>query len=275
MINNTSHHVPKERKLYGNCQVLSPDGYLMFRCDEKKANWYLSRNLATVIEQYPLTIKLSFEPKGLGNHNKDFGLSVMENKCVNCGSEHYLTKHHVVPICYRKHFPIELKSHNFHDVLSLCRSCHENYERKADVLKEHLAEKYGISTNGLISKFSTLRDSVSHNGIDFEEIQIRKAISNSNLLLRNDLSMVPSSRIEEVKKELTKFLGRDYTIDDLTELSNLKTTTIQQTHGEVVISKINNVQGFIEMWRSHFVEHNECKFMPNNWDIKNKIEIIE
>ena len=114
-----SRTVTKDRKIYGNYQVLSPDGHLMFRCDEKKANWYIKRNLAEIISNDPLIVKLKFQPKGLGNHNKKYGLSVIENICVVCGSDEFLTRHHVVPTCYRKFFPLEKKSHNFHDVLSL------------------------------------------------------------------------------------------------------------------------------------------------------------
>ena len=87
-------NITKDKKIYGNCQVLSPEGILMFRCDQKKANWYLNRDLADPINNDPLVIKLKFEPKGLGNHAKPFGLTEMVNKCVNCGSEEFLTKHH-------------------------------------------------------------------------------------------------------------------------------------------------------------------------------------
>ena len=133
--------VTKDRKIYGNCQVLSPEGHLMFRCESKKANWYLKRDLADIITDEPLVIKLKFQPNGLGNHNKNYGLSEMENICVVCGSDEFLTRHHVVPICYRKYFPIEKKSHNFHDVLSVCAVCHESYEKFAFDFKLSLAHR--------------------------------------------------------------------------------------------------------------------------------------
>ena len=129
-------------KIYGNCKVLSPDGLLMFRCQEKKINWYLKRDLAQIVNLDPLTIKLNFEPNGLGNHNKVYGLGEMDNLCVVCGNNIEITRHHVVPICYRRFFPIEKKSHNFHDVLSVCADCHENYEYYAFKFKLDLSVKY-------------------------------------------------------------------------------------------------------------------------------------
>ena len=268
--------IEKDRKLYGNCEVYSPDGILMFRCDEKKANWYLNRNLAETINENPLNIKLKFTPKGLGNSNKPFGLNNMDNICVNCGTDEFLTRHHVVPYCYRRHFPLYLKSHNFHDVLSLCWNCHEKYERKADELKEELAKKHHVSTNGIISKYNIIIDGVvPHNKITLEESQMRKIISNCNLLLRLDKSDIPESRIAEVRQEIREFIGHDFTDDDMREISCLKPMTLEKTHGQVVMENIDNIQEFIEMWRKHFIDNNECKFMPDNWNINNVIEIYE
>lgn len=46
--------------------MMAPDGELLCHCDEKKADWYVSRELATIVKQNPLTIKLNFEPNGRG-----------------------------------------------------------------------------------------------------------------------------------------------------------------------------------------------------------------
>lgn len=246
----------------------------MFCCEEKRIKWYLNRNLAEKTKEEPLTIRLKFIPKGLGNHNRPFGLYEMENRCVNCGSEEYLTRHHVVPICYRRHFPEKWKTHNCHDVLSLCRDCHEEYERKADQLKENLAKIYGVSLSGIILKYNVVgNESIRHNRITVHESQMRKIISNCNLLLRTDLDGIPESRIREVIEEVRNFFGREYTKSDLQEISKMKPTILQKTHGEVVVGNLKDIQSFIEMWRKHFVENNRCLHMPKNWSINHKIQI--
>lgn len=247
-------NIPRDRKIYGNCQVFSPEGKLMFRCDNKKAKWYLDRELAYIVNDEPLTIQLNFKPNGLGNHNKPFGLNEMTNQCVNCGSEEFLTRHHVVPYCYRKYFPIELKSHNFHDVLSLCMDCHDSYERKADHLKSYLSKKYNAPING----------------ITFENKGLVKAIKNANILLR-DTSTIPQERIEEIKSYLKEYLNKEFDTNDLLELSASKKALLEKTHGQIVMEKISDIQKFIFMWRKHFIENNECKYLPENWQITNKI----
>ncbi len=256
-MNSLKPNILKDRNIYGNCQVISPDGHLMVRCDSKKANWYISRDLAYVVNETPLTIKLKFKPKGLGNHDKIFGLSMMSNKCVNCGTEDYLSRHHVVPYCYRKHFPLNRKSHNFHDVLSMCMKCHVLYERKADELKLILASKYNAPINGIVDELTKVS---------------MRAIKNCNTLLKG-IDGIPEERVNEIKREIREYIGRDFNDDDIISLSKSKSSRLLKTHGEIVIDKINNIQDFIKMWRKHFIDNNECLFLPDNWNIENDIFI--
>ncbi len=247
-----THLTSKHRKIYGNCQVLSPDGILMFRCDEKKVNWYLDRNLGEIVSKSPLTIKLNFEPKGLGNHNKMFGLSEMKNKCVVCGQEEFLTKHHIVPYCYRKYFPVEVKSHNFHDVVSMCVDCHDKYERKADELKKELSIKYNAPLNGIIDFNPDLK---------FKKIAIT--------LLRNNKS-IPRKNVKFLQNELkTHFKIKRLTKIKLEKISSINYITIKKSHGEIVMEQIYNLQDFIEMWREHFIKNSNCQYLPEKWNVKN------
>jgi hypothetical protein len=239
--------------IYGNFKVVSPDDILMFRCDEKKVNWYLKRDLAEFISKN--TIRLKFKPKGLGNNNKGFGLSEMINICVNCGNKNELNRHHVVPYCYRRYFPLEIKSHNFHDVLSLCVDCHESYERKADKLKANLAIIHNAPING---ETETRSDLIKY-------IKIAKT-------LIGDTSTIPNKRIKLLKDEIKNYFGiKRLTKSRLQKISEKKSTIIRKTHGEIVVSQIDNIQKFVELWREHFVTNNDCKYLPDNWRINHEI----
>lgn len=250
--------VPKFRKIYGNCKVLSPDNILMFRCDEKRAKWYLNRDLGEIISENPLIVRLKFKPNGLGNHGKEFGLSEMMNKCVCCGSEEYLTKHHIVPYCYRRYFPLVLKSHDFHDVLPLCISCHEKYERSADSLKEFLSIEYDAPINGIIIK-----------NVDIKMSKI------SYTLLNKDLSKMPKCRVNELKKIIKdRFNIKRLTRKRLEKIYLSSITNSKKTHGQIVMEKINDIQSFVEMWRDHFIKNTNCKYLPNNWNIKKQINNV-
>jgi len=123
--------VKRKNIIYGNCKVFSPQDELMFLCLEKKAKWYLDRGLAIIVKEDPLEIKLTFQPNGKGHtFNSAYYLAKKENKCVVCGETDIkeLTKHHVVPSEYVKHFPLEVKSRSSHDIVAICQKCHYDYE---------------------------------------------------------------------------------------------------------------------------------------------------
>jgi len=245
--------ITKDRKIYGNCQVFSPDNILIFRCDEKKAYWYIDRDLGEIIDNDPLKVRLTFEPNGLGNHDKDFGLSEMSNSCVVCGCEDFLTKHHVVPSCYRKHFPLELKSHNFHDVLSICVDCHEEYERHADKLKLEIGKQYNSPINGIVEN----------------DISLTKCVGIARAIINVDT--IPKKRIKVMRDTIKEFLGiKRLTKNRLEKLSNVKSGTIvKKSHGEIVVEQIVDIEEFIQLWRTHFVDIMEPKHLPENWKIDN------
>lgn len=135
--------------LYQNCLLLAPDGELLCTCDKRKADWYVNKNLATVVAETPsYTVRLKFEPAGRAvGQVGQYYLQVKENKCVVCGeTESYLRKN-VIPREYRKYFPSNyrrsiflkknkkiilfffvaiMKDHTSHDVLLLCPRCHQH-----------------------------------------------------------------------------------------------------------------------------------------------------
>lgn len=141
-----------KHNLYNNCKVYCPEGDLLFRTGPRKIQWYLSRNLGEPINfdenNNPIDIKLNFVPKGKGNVGDYYHMSHKENQCVICGDFNNLSRHHVVPRCYRTYFPESLKEHNSHDVLPLCLKCHSDYEVSASNLKKKLAEIYDAPIHG-------------------------------------------------------------------------------------------------------------------------------
>jgi len=55
-----------KKPIYENCQILAPDGEILCKCDRKKVEWYLDRDLADLVKEDPLTARLKFEPSGRG-----------------------------------------------------------------------------------------------------------------------------------------------------------------------------------------------------------------
>ena len=151
-----SSAIKNKDKLYGNHHFYHNDGSFMFHHNDKRVNWYMDRDLISIISTEILPsgeeikhVQFKFVTKGSG-HGKskdEFYSGIKENKCVISGIEEFLTKHHIVPSMYRRHFPMDFKSHGqYHDVLLVGVDQHDEYEKHADLLKDAIAREIGLPT---------------------------------------------------------------------------------------------------------------------------------
>ncbi|KAL1914950.1 uncharacterized protein VTP21DRAFT_7866 [Calcarisporiella thermophila] len=232
MSNHTPFMLPKKiPEVYENIRVYSIDGVLMFRCNRKKADWYLTRGLA--YESEPDTLQLTFKTKGPGHFDQPYMIEDRINRCVCCGRQDRLTLHHVVPAMYRIHMPESIKSHSSHDILLVCIPCHDAYERHANALKSELVIKYNIPLegrgwvyvpeNGRVRKAATAllrerccdrtssvresKDKELAGGFEIGELADRRENSKSNDSIAINLSpkkakvnRIPPARIEELNR---------------------------------------------------------------------------
>ncbi|ETO34109.1 hypothetical protein RFI_02984, partial [Reticulomyxa filosa] len=106
--------------------------------------WYLKRGLGILQEEG--TVVLNFIPKQDRTCSDEFYQSEKINQCVVCGAKELLVKYYVVPQCYRKHFPLELKAHSSHDILLLCHDCHIKASKSEELFRSTLCKEYGITS---------------------------------------------------------------------------------------------------------------------------------
>ena len=240
--------------MYGNFKVLSNTGKLLFRSDLKKINWYLSKGLAKRVDDN--TIQFLFQHKSESNVCDEFALSEKENVCVVCGTSHNLTRHHVIPYWYRKNFPTQYKEHSSHDVLPVCRNCHNIYENYyASPFKVKLASEYDVPF------FSE----------DFEEKIKRRAIAKAIL---NHGSKMDQERREDLLINLAIRLGDFPSDEELQEIAEVDVEKEERyCHGKAVVDKVESLQVFSERWRQHFVDTMRPRYLPIGWDVKRSLEI--
>lgn len=99
-------------------------GEHMFYCNRKKALSYQKKGIAAKHKDNPNVFKLLFEPKGKGVPKQ----TPRDNKCLVCGTDDNLTRHHVIPYSFRKLMTSELKDHRSEEVVPLCEDHHREYE---------------------------------------------------------------------------------------------------------------------------------------------------
>ncbi|KAJ2540012.1 hypothetical protein EV175_006281, partial [Coemansia sp. RSA 1933] len=261
----------------------------------KRLAWYLTRNLATRLDES--TIQLTFQNKGTGRQGEDFYLQDMRNECCVCGSAANLTMHHVVPHQYRQHMEDAVKAHSSHDLLPLCIECHDGYEQSATQMKMHLGMCFDAPMDG--------RGWIERKGVS----QGRRAAA---ALLGPQIARIPPPRIQELR-EVARIAIDTY--------SDLFPTDIQHdadcppvslgpcvhhlraicalpmrergpdyvSHGEIVVGLLTasntavdnaapdmcdacsalvdgGVAAFVAAWREHFLEHAQPKRLPDHWD---------
>lgn len=245
--------------LYGNCIIEAPDGQALCRTNQKKIDWYLARNLGNVVCLDPVTLRLRKEPTGRKGAEHPFTISHKENVCVVCGTRDDITRHHVVPRCFRRFFPTERKQHALHDVLILCIKCHNEYEEHASKKKQQMADEMGVPSNGV-----GLRTNKLYN-------QIR----NAGHALMEFYDKIPVSRREQLLDVLRDHFGRhEISKDDIITARAIHATVLDpeyKSFGQFVVESLEDLDSFVKDWRTHFVESMEPKFLPPYWDVNNNL----
>jgi len=256
-------------------EVYHPNGTHMFTCGEKKATWYLERDLAERMSDGK--IMLNFEPKGGGFKSDEvFGKTVRKTICVVTGVADDLQRHHIVPYCYRAFFPEKYKSKNHHDVVLINYKKHSQYEIIATEYKDVIAKKYNLKTiNELNTEYTS---------------KIRE-FGKDNAILLNKLHFIfktygKVSREMKIEKlhEIAETTGIDFEIisnynyiqlyklylilkqKHVNELHEFKQNNrYVYDHGYHIMKKLDTekkIMDFVKLWRRHFIETMKPKFMP-------------
>ena len=268
-----------------NWAVHHPNGKHMFTCGEKKAKWYLDRDLAFINDDNKIT--LTFIPKGDGfDDNEIFGKSIRETICVVSGKPDGLQRHHIVPYCYRTYFPDEFKSKNHHDVVLINHKLHSDYEQIASQYKDEIADIYGI---GKISDLNTkytkmLRDSSCTYSIPMNLLNslfnsyglISETAKYDKLIQISKHTNIPFKTICSYSYiqlyKIYLYLKEKHKIEK--ENVKIKNRKIYD-HGYQLSLKLDTdkkIENFVKLWRKHFIDTMQPKFMPIGWSIDFKFK---
>lgn len=256
-------YMKRNEVLYGNCEVYSMHGKLMFRCSQRKINWYLKKGLAEQINDSPVAIRLNFEANGHGEPEDVLSIK-RENECVVCGENDIskLTKHHIVPYEFRRHFPDHFKSNLSILVVGLCEDCHGIYEEEfANPLKEKLFKEANVKDMEIQKFITKLLVSVSknvENGRDHNNIakKIELLLERMDSKIDIDISKVHVPDLSYIEGLIVKY-----------DCENV-------TRGYLVYKQIKDFVEFSTMWFNHFVEAMKPLYFPPNLTVNTVINAL-
>ncbi|XP_048341438.1 exonuclease 3'-5' domain-containing protein 2 isoform X2 [Sphaerodactylus townsendi] len=257
----------RKSPLYDNCFLHAPDGQPLCTCDRKKAQWYLDKGIAELVSTDPFIVKLLFEPSGRPESQVDYYLTVKENMCVVCGKTESYIRKNIVPHEYRKHFPIQMKDHNSHDVLLLCTACHAISNYYDNNLKQRLAEEFGAPIG-------------CEEGVRLLEDPIRRQVrSGARALLNAD--GLPDTRKEELLQVVKDYFhAMTVSQEMLQEAAGLETRICNETympHGLKVVqcfarAGLYSLMQLERRWRQHFLDTMQPKYLPKQWSVDHNHE---
>eukprot|EP00069_Balaena_mysticetus_P012430 bmy_07719T0 len=252
----------RKSPLYDNCFLHAPDGQPLCTCDRRKAQWYLDKGIGELVSEEPFVVKLQFEPAGRPESPGDYYLMVKENLCVVCGKKDSYIRKNVIPHEYRKHFPIEMKDHNSHDVLLLCTSCHAISNYYDNHLKQQLAREFQAPTG-------------SEEGLRLLEDPERRQVRSGARALLNAEGL-PAHRKEELLQALREFYRTDTVTEEmLQEAAGLETRISNENyipHGLKVVQRhtqggLRSLMQLESRWRQHFLDSMQPKHLPQQWSV--------
>lgn len=258
----------KKQPMYDNIVMKDPDGYVLSTVSEKKAKWYVNKQLA-VWEEENVCIRLSFVPNKAKTYAAaGYNATMKDNRCVICGLDQDYMRFSIVPHAYRSLFPTRFKTHLPHDIVLLCATCHVEASQLASRRKRELEHRYPD-----IAKYIQ----------DTNATHVKQA--GSTLLRRKH--QLPLKRIAELEG-----IVRDYfhlsktsaiTADHLQTTSQLENHRITnpryQSRAELLISDLLSknepeqaLTHFIKGWRHWFLTSLRPKFLPNGWHLDHPVQ---
>ena len=268
-----------------NWKVYHPNGKHMFTCGEKKAKWYLDRNLGEVVGNFK--IQFTFSPNGDGfADNEEFGRGIRKNICVVSGRDYELQRHHIVPYCYRTFFDDKYKSKNHHDVVLINHDHHMEYERHANKFKEKIARKYGVKTISELNQEYTvlLREKSKTYSIILSAL---KSIFKSHDKMKVEIKLQKLKFVSE-QTEIPFDVMCNYNYIQVyklyllikqhqrIEIKKFKNETKKNyEHGYLVVKQLDTeekIEEFVKLWRNHFLNTTKPKFMPYGWSVDFRIK---
>jgi hypothetical protein len=139
-------------RLHGTFVVQSVAGTPIFRCSARRGKFYLRKGYAVQVDEQTLRFTDDTTEKKLAylydGKLSPFFMEVKNDRCVVCGKDHPLTRHHVVPRRHKRKLPLDVRQ-RISNILFVCLDCHHAYETRqlvSDSLDPYVWKDHFIDT---------------------------------------------------------------------------------------------------------------------------------
>ncbi|XP_072121480.1 exonuclease 3'-5' domain-containing protein 2 isoform X2 [Mobula birostris] len=174
----------------------------------------------------------------------------------------YSARKNIVPHEYRKHFPIQMKDHNSHDILLLCTACHAASNCYDNILKQQLAKEFNAPVG-------------SEESVRLLEDPVRRQVRSGARALLNAESL-PKARREELQDILKAFFNVEVLSEELLEEgAALETRILNESHiphglkvtQSCATGGLRALMSLEKRWRQHFLDYMQPQHLPPLWSV--------
>lgn len=234
-----------------NYNLINLDGTFLSKIDKKRFEWYQKKDLVTLENDRTIRFKklINFSKK-----RHPYYLIDRPSHCFVCGETENLTKHHVVPYCFRKYFKDEFKNRSSYDIFIICHDCHHGYERIAEKIKNGLLRTVGKRYSIELNNIKELHRALGYiETIDILDIPVHRRLE----------------MLDKIQDFCSKFNIEYFPFSTLHDRisNNLKELKSNKLSWCKFIVDKNDTKEIILFWRKHFIETMQPKFLPKEWEI--------
>lgn len=262
-----------KRTMYDNIFMYSPDGEVLATISKKKADWYIHKELAEWEDSNrENAIRLLFHPKrpqrvDPERDSSEYNCAVKANQCVVCGSDQHFMRHYVVPYAYRSRFPESFKTHMPHDVVLVCGLCNARVDAESQKLMSELEDN--------------LRKDPATAKPNFRDERLCKVKSWGRALLKHQ-DRLPDDKVALYREFLKAYYGLsepgpipvEYLQKAVSIDPNIKNPNYV-SGSDLIIQSLKDsdqITEFIKLWRRHFVDTHQPRFLPTGWAIDSPVQ---
>lgn len=262
--NEMSHHKGNPHITCGefsrrNFKVLAKDGTFLSYTSPLRIKILLKQGKISVVGEWTVQLNQDITEK---KHYREFWKFKHEligemriipeyNVCYVCGADDHFTKHHVVPYSYTKHFPKtpEMQLRLYFLCAVLCPKCHTTYEwhieNNATEFRKQISEKY----------FPFSKE-------EFTRLWRISALGISYFRLLKKYDIVHAKELRQKIRDLLD--GDDF--EECFALS-LSYHRHNSDYFKLIVQNVDNLNEFIELWKNHFIQVMQPKYLPADFDL--------
>jgi ribonuclease D len=226
------------------CKIISYMNDISWNTRRATGLWYLEKNLATLVQEDPFTIKLLFQTK-VEKHNIFIEPINNHNICVSCGGSNKLSNYHIIPKAIKF---IDKTNITTHCLVLLCKICYNKVRYAHDIIINKFMHMYKLD-----KKYD---DNLNIYKLEHSCIMMANAIINNGIPGNKKNEYI--NKLEEIYQ--TKEL-------DILQISNKLISKPQYIDliNEYIHANPQCIYKHCHILMQHFIDTLKPKHIPNGW----------